>query len=227
MNVRRILRFCLCGLLAIVGIGAALVAYFVYVPAPEIPSLTGTFTRDSIEVNGLTRTYRTYTPRGLARGAPLVLVLRGAGQSGVQMRIETGYAFDRLADTHHFVVVYPNARAHGGDWNSCGTVGDDTAEGPGIDDVRFLTSVVDKLVTEIGIDPSRTFAAGSSRGGFMALRLALEAPSRFRSVAAVSASVHTPDNFKCKPPQSGTSSVMIMNGTEDPLARSTEATSTY
>jgi polyhydroxybutyrate depolymerase len=217
MKVVRVLRFFLWGLLAIVGIGAALIAYFVYTPAPEIPALTGTFTKDSIEVNGLTRTYRTYTPRGLPRGAPLVLVLHGAGQNGAQMRIETGYGFDRLADTHHFAVVYPNAYAHGGDWNACGTVGDESAAGPGIDDVRFLTAVVDKLVSEIGVDPNRTFAAGSSRGGFMALRLALEAPSRFRAVAAVSANVHTPDNFKCKPTQSGTPSVMIMNGTKDPL----------
>src|SRR4029077_17678604 len=110
---------------------------------------------------------------------------------------------------------YPDA--HGGDWNACGTVGDVSANGPGIDDVRFLTGVVDKLVTEIGIDPSRVFAAGSSRGGFMAFRLALEVPSRFRAVAAVSASVHMSDNFKCKRAQNGTSSVMIMNGTEAPL----------
>ena len=33
----------------------------------------------------------------------------------------------------------------------------------------------------------------------------------------MSANVHTPDNFKCKPAQNGTSSIMIMNGTEDPL----------
>jgi polyhydroxybutyrate depolymerase len=55
-----------------------------------------------------------------------------------------------------------------------------------------------------------------SAGGFMSLRLALEAPSRFRAVAAVSASVQTPDNFKCKPAGPGTS-VMIMDGTRDPL----------
>ena len=212
-----ILRFCLWGVLAIVGLGVALFAYFVYTPASEIPTLSGTFTKDTIVVNGLTRTYRMYAPRGLARGAPLVVVMHGSGQSGVQMRIETGYGFDRLADTHHFAVVYPNAHAHGGDWNACGIVGDDIADGSAIDDVGFLTDVVDKLVTEIGVGPGRTFAAGSSRGGFMALRLALEAPSRFRAVAAVSANVHTPDNFKCKPTQSGTSSVMIMNGTEDPL----------
>lgn len=51
----------------------------------------------------------------------------------------------------------------------------------------------------------------------MAFRLALEAPPRFRAVAAVSASVPTPENFKCKPAGQGTSSVMIMNGTRDPI----------
>ena len=97
----------------VVGFGAALFAYFVYTPAAEIPPLTGTLTKDSIEVNGLTRTFRTYTPRALARGAPLVVVLHGSGQNGVQMRLETGYGFDRLADEHHFAVVYPNAYAQG------------------------------------------------------------------------------------------------------------------
>jgi polyhydroxybutyrate depolymerase len=154
-------------------------------------------------------------PRGVARGAPLVLVMHGSGENGAQMRIETGYEFERLADQHRCTIVYPNA--YEGDWNACGTVGDVSASGRGIDDVRFLTGLVDKLVTEIGVDPRRVFAAGSSRGGFMAFRLALEAPSRFRAVAAVSANVHTPDNFKCKPAPNGTSSVMIMNGTEDPL----------
>ena len=86
-----------------------------------------------------------------------------------------------------------------------------------IDDVGFLTGVVDKLITEIGVDRDRVFATGISRGGHMAFRLALEAPSRFRAVAAVSANVPTPENFKCKPAGQGTSSVMIMNGTMDPL----------
>src|SRR5207237_6949622 len=36
-------------------------------------------------------------------------------------------------------------------------------------------------------------------------------------VAAVSANVPSPENFKCKPAAQGTSSVIIMNGTDDPL----------
>ena len=213
----RTLGLCLLSLLLIVGVGVALLGYSMYSAAPADPHLSGTLAKETIEVDGLKRTYRTYVPQGLATGAPLVVVLHGSGENGPQMRIETGYGFDRAADTHRFAVAYPDALEHGGDWNACGTVGDVSANGSGTDDVRFLTAVVDTLVSDLGIDPGRVFAAGSSRGGFMAFRLALEAPSRFRAVAAVSANVHTPDNFKCKPAQNGTSSVMIMNGTADPL----------
>jgi polyhydroxybutyrate depolymerase len=213
-RVLRVLRFCLWSLLAIVGLGGALFGYFVYTPAPEIPHLSGTLTKGSIEVDGLTRTYRTYVPQGLAKGAPLVLVMHGSGENGAQIRIETGYGFDRTADTHGFAVVYPNA--YEGDWEACSIVGRLSTKGLTIDDVGFLTRLVDKLIREIGVDPGRVFAAGSSRGGSMAIRLALEAPSRFRAVAAVSASVPTPENFRCQPAGRSTS-IMIMNGTEDPL----------
>ncbi len=214
--MKKALRFCFWSLVVIVGLAGALFGYYVYTPAPEIPRLSGTLAKGSIWIDGLQRTYTIYVPRGLGKGAPLVLVLHGSGENGARMRIETGYGFERLADEHHFAVVYPNAE-NGGDWNACGTVGDIGANGSGIDDVGFLTGLTDKLVGEIGIDPDRVFAAGSSRGGFMVLRLALEAPSRFRAVAAISANVHAPENFKCKPARNGTSSVMIMNGTEDPL----------
>ena len=214
-RVLRVLRFCLWSVLVIVGLGGALVGYYVYTPASEIPQLSGTLTKGSIEVGGLKRTYTTYVPRGLAKGAPLVLAMHGSGENGAQMRIETGYGFDRLADEHGFAVVYPNG--YEGYWNGCNIVGDYSANTLNIDDVGFLGAVADKLVTEIGVDPGRVFATGISRGGSMALRLALEAPSHFRAVAAVSENVPTPENFKCKPAGHGTSSVMIMNGTEDPL----------
>ena len=213
--MRRVLRFFLWGLIVIVGLGGALFGYFVYSPAPEVPQLSGTLTKGTIEVGGLKRTYLTYVPRGLAKGAPLVVVMHGSGENGAQMRIETGYGFDRLADEHGFAVVYPNG--YEGYWNGCNIVGDYSANRLNIDDVGFLAGMADKLITEIGVDPGRVFATGISRGGHMAFRLALEAPSRFRAVAAVSENVPMPENFKCKPAGHGTSSVMIMNGTEDPL----------
>ena len=215
-RVRRVLRFCLWSLLAVVGLGAALVGYSVYsyTSAPEVPQLSGTLTKGTIEVDGLTRTYRTYVPQGLAKGAPLVVVMHGSGENGAQIRIETGYGFDRTADRHGFAVVYPDANE--GDWETCSIVGRLSTKGLAVDDVGFLTRLVDRLIGDIGVDPVRVFAAGSSRGGSMAIRLALEAPSRFRAVAAVSASVPTPENSRCKP-VGRSASIMIMNGTKDPL----------
>ena len=216
--MRRVPRFIFrgfIGVVALVGVLGALLGYFGYSPDPEVPQLSGTLTRETMTVGGLERIYRTYVPRALAKGSALVVVMHGAGENGARIRIETGYGFERLADEHGFAVVYPNA--HEGYWDVCTIVGGVSANGPNMDDVGFLTAMVDKLVGEIGVDPGRVFAAGSSRGGFMAFRLALEAPSRFRAVAAVSANVPSPENFQCKPAGQGTSSVMIMNGTNDPL----------
>src|SRR5437867_3820686 len=216
--MRRLLRFLLRALIAVVAFAVVLVAlfvYFVYTPLSAVPRLSGTLTKGTITVAGLTRTYSTYVPLELPKGAPLVVVMHGAGENGARMRVETGYGFERLADEHGFAVVYPNA--YEGYWDVCTIAEDVSANGLNIDDVGFLMRMVDKLVSEISIDPARVFAAGSSRGGFMAFRLALEAPSRFRAVAAVSANVPSPENFKCKPKRQGTPSVMIMNGTDDPL----------
>jgi polyhydroxybutyrate depolymerase len=213
-TVLRFLVFCLLSLLGLVALCGALFGYFVYTPPPEIPHLSGTLTKGSIEVGGLKRTYTTYIPRGLAQGAPLVVVMHGSGENAARIRAETGYGFDRLADEHGFAVVYPNSYTF--DWDDCGKVGDVSVNGVNIDDVGFLVALVDKLITEFGIDRGRVFATGVSAGGFMSIRLALEAPSRFRAVAAVAANMPTPENSKCKPVGQGTS-VMIMNGTKDPL----------
>ena len=213
--MRRVLFFLLRSGIVLVALGAALFGWFAYSPAPEVPRLSGKLTRGTVEAGGHARTWRTYVPKGLKRGAALVIALHGSGEDGARMRIATGYGFERLADEHGFAVVYPDA--YDGHWNACNVVGDYAANRLDIDDMGFLTGLADSLITEFGLDPGRVYATGISRGGHMAFRLALEAPSRFRAVAAVAANVPTPDNFKCKPAGQGTSSVMIMNGTSDPL----------
>jgi polyhydroxybutyrate depolymerase len=210
----RFVRFFLVSLVVLVFAGAVLFWYFLYTADPTPPTLNGVATRGSIKVGGIKRSYRTYVPKSIKPGAPVLLVLHGSGQNGAQIGMETGYGFERLADLHGYAVVYPNAITF--DWNDCSKVGDFSINGVAVDDVGFLNALVDKLVVEFGSDRQRVFATGVSSGGFMALRLALEAPSRYRAVAAVSAGVQTPANFKCSP-VAGVTSVMLMNGTRDPL----------
>ena len=83
-RVPRFLRFFLWGLIVVVALGGALFGYFVYSPAPEVPRLSGTLAHGTIEMGGRTRTYLTYVPLGLRKGAPLVVVMHGSGQNGAQ-----------------------------------------------------------------------------------------------------------------------------------------------
>jgi polyhydroxybutyrate depolymerase len=215
--MKRVLRFALFGLaslLALVALGAALFAYFIYTPEPAPPQLSGTISKASMQVAGVTRSYRTYVPKGLPKGAPLVLVMHGSGEGPQAIRVGTGYGFERLADQHGFAVVYP--KSFGFDWNDCSSIGDTAVNGVRGDDAGFLAALVEKMVGEIGVDPNRVFATGVSNGGSMALRLALEHPQRYRAVAAAMANVPAPQNFQCQP-VAQTPSIMIINGTEDPL----------
>lgn len=220
INVRvrmfvRLLLWSIAGLATIAVLGAGLLFCLIWTPAPAMPHLSGTLSRGAIQVAGVERTYSLYMPRNLAPGAPLIVAMHGSDGTGARMRIATGYGFERLADQNGFAVVYPNA--FDGNWNACNIQGDYAANRLNIDDVGFLTALADQIAREIGVNRDRVFAIGISRGGQMAYRLAVEAPSRFRAVAAVAANVPTPENFKCRPQALGATSTMIMNGVEDPL----------
>lgn len=201
-------------LLAFITLAAGLFGYLIYTPDPTEPALTGTFSKASIDVNGEQYTYRMYLPKQLPQGAPLLLVLHGSGQNGAQIRLETGYGFDRLADTKQFGVVYPSSKSF--DWHDCSKTGDFQVDGRELDHVAYLNQLVDTLLATNQFDRNRVFVTGVSSGGFMSLRLALQSPSRFRAVAAVSANLPSAENSKCTAP-GATSSVMLMNGTADPL----------
>ncbi len=188
--------------------------YFVHAPLPEAPPLSGKLKQDTMAFGGRQRTYLAYVPADLKPGAPLVVSMHGSGGDGAGMRSQSGYEFDRLADRHGFVVAYPDGVE--GYWNGCNRVGDYAANALNIDDVGFLVTLAEKLSAQFALDPGRVFATGMSRGGAMALRLAVEAPDRVRAIASMGASVPVESNDKCAAAGGGVS-VMIVNGVGDPL----------
>jgi polyhydroxybutyrate depolymerase len=99
--------------------------------------------------------------------------------------IQTG--FDRQAEAGGFLAVYPNGWKRA--WNAgrcCGR-----AARTGIDDVGFLTALLDELESRYPIDPSRIHATGISNGGMMAYRLASELGERFAAIAPVASAMVT------------------------------------
>lgn len=165
------------------------------------------------------RYWQEFVPARGAEGAPVVMVLHGGGQS--MRRI-----FDRpaggsarwagIAAREDILLVAPNGVAlRSGDtagnrqsWNDF-----DQRATTDVDDVGFLTALVDRVISEHGADRSRVYITGASNGGMMTFRMLLERPDLFAAAAAFISSL--PD-ASLRPPARPTP-ILIVNGTEDRL----------
>jgi polyhydroxybutyrate depolymerase len=125
----------------------------------------------TISVGGRQRTYHLYRPSSLPPSAPaaLVVVLHGGFGTGAQAK--SAYGWDAEADSQHFVVAYPDGldRAWAVGGGCCGVPGR-----TGVDDVAFITQLVDAVAHQLPIDPARVYATGMSNGGLLAYRLACD-----------------------------------------------------
>jgi polyhydroxybutyrate depolymerase len=211
----RILRITAVGLgLVAFAFGAAW-GYWIYTPSIEpVPALDGELLEGSLPVGGSLRHFRWYRPDTVAVAPPLVFVLHGSMGDGRLARRSTYYEFDRLADRHGFLAVYPDGfEQH---WNDCRAAAPYSANTQNIDDVAFFSAMIDHFVAEQHANPQRVYATGISNGGQMSYRLALELPERMAAVAAVAASLPDDANLDCV--KSGRAvAVLVMNGTEDPM----------
>lgn len=158
------------------------------------------------------RAYLLYVPQRSVPKPPLLVLLHGSRQTAQDLRVATGYAFDRLADQHGFIVVYPEG--HGRRWNDCRAKGRFAARKLNLDDVGFLLALVDRLAETAGIDATRVFFAGYSNGGQLAFRMALERPERVAGIAAFAANLPSDENWLCHRGRRPVSALLI-NGTGD------------
>ncbi len=185
---------------------------FLWIAAAEPKALRGMVCARTIEVGGRERSYLQYRPAQAAERPSVVVVLHGSLQDARRIRTWTGFGFDRLADEHGFVTVYPNGLS--GNWNECRRHGPSLARRDGINDVAFILAVIERVCGDCCGDPARVFVAGYSSGGHMAFRLAFEASGKIAAVAAIAAGLPTADNLTvAMPPQQV--ATLIMNGTAD------------
>jgi polyhydroxybutyrate depolymerase len=166
--------------------------------------------------DGSTRTYRIHVPRSLPRDTPvpLLVALHGGFGSGAQFEANSG--FDALADAHHFIVVYPDgtpirargALANARVWNGghcCGP-----AARQQVDDVGFISQLIDRISGQHDIDARRVYAAGHSNGAIMSYRLACELSDK---VVAIGIQAGSLEVDRCAPTHPV--SVLHIHGTAD------------
>jgi polyhydroxybutyrate depolymerase len=180
----------------------------------KIPEDPNTYTR-SIMHDGLERTYRIHIPPSFNNNTsvPLVFVLCGGGGTadGMERSLTLG-GFNALSDEGGFIVIYPDGfEKH---WNDGRNVSY-TAHQKNIDDVGFISALIDKHTEEYNIDSKRVYVTGMSNGALMSYRLAGELSEKITAIAPVAGNI--PEDMVSQYSPSKPISVLLISGTDDPL----------
>jgi polyhydroxybutyrate depolymerase len=159
----------------------------------------------TLTFGGIERQYKLYRPAALKRDVPVPLVLVLHGGFGNGANAEASLHWDRSADAHGFVVLYPDGIARA--WNAGACCGQPMQRQ--IDDTGFLTALAEQTIRDENIDPHRVYATGISNGAMMAYRLACEAPLAFAAIGPVAGTF----SKACEHPKP--TSVLAIHGLDD------------
>lgn len=157
----------------------------------------------SLTSGSLKRTYRVHIPPAAKNDRPLPVVLNFHGRSGTGIDQEITSGLVPVADREGFILVSPDGTGTPMGWSAGATAPNN------IDDVRFVSDILDTLQKELCVDTTRVYATGFSNGAFMTSRLACAMPDRIAAVVAVGG-VDFPGR-KCN----STIPVLAIHGTAD------------
>lgn len=194
----------------------------------------GDYTR-TLMLEGGTRTYYVHVPPGAVGpgAAPLVFAFHGGGMTAIG---DGGLAFENFAqvqpksDSAGFVLVEPEGTpalplTQPGAldvWNAGNCCEQAEQKNSNVDDVGFVSAMIDAVSLETCIDPKRVFATGISNGAMLSHRLACQLSDRIAAIAAVSGGMGNRDLdalpspttlFPCNP--SRPVPVLHIHGTQD------------
>ena len=156
--------------------------------SPNVPPVDKVYRFDeTISVDGLVRNYTLNLPPDYydSSGFSLVIALHGGGGSPSQFE-RTSFLTDK-SKASGFIVVYPEGTGIIKTWNAgtcCGS-----AITHQINDVKFISQLIDQLIAVYKINPKKVYATGHSNGGMMCYRLACELSNKIAAIAANSSTM--------------------------------------
>jgi len=205
---------------------AAVISAMAGAPTPSNQPVPAAGNHDeSIDVgtgaNKMTRTFIVHVPPGFdgKSKVPVVIMLHGAGGSGAGAMPETGW--DAKAEREGFIAVFPdgtpprpalparfllNPRL----WDD-GSGRGAIAAGK-VDDVGFISAMIDYLETRYAADPERIYCTGFSNGASMTFSVGLNLSNRIAAIAPVSGHLWYRDKQLSYPVP-----LLFIIGTKDPL----------
>lgn len=167
------------------------------IPTPGTVSFEG-----YIVHGGFARRYLAIRPEVAVPGAPVLVLLHPRDETPEQMANIA--AAGRLAAEEGAWVLLPEGS--GRTWS-------DRHYLEFVDDVGFLTALLDQVIPQHRLDASRVYFAGFSNGGYMAERFACDRAERVAGIATVGAPLRDSVGERCA--LTRPMSVIQFHGTED------------
>ncbi len=163
-----------------------------------VPLITG-YAGDvngSFMYGGMKRNYMLHVPPQYTETDSLPVVLNLHGGGGSPQQHATFSQMNTKADSAGFFVLYPNGTMlpvgyfgwNAGEW----TLGN-------VDDVGFISALLDTIEANYRIDTLRIYATGFSMGAMMCHRLACELSGRIAAFAPVEGGLTLNDWNSCQP----------------------------
>lgn len=141
---------------------------------------------ETITVDSRARTYTLNLPPNYYSASDFSLVIAMHGGGGDAAQFESTSRLTEKANAAQFIVVYPEGVKSTGvlaarTWNAGACC--DYAVVNNIDDVKFISQLIDKLLAGYKINPKKVYATGHSNGGMLSYRLACEIPNKIAAIA--------------------------------------------
>lgn len=194
----------------VVAVSTALVTFGGLTPIGAV-DVAGQTVERAIVVDGQQRTFLIHVPNDVTApgGLPVLIVLHGGGGNGKQVERSTG--FSGLADEEGFIAVYPDGtgrlprRLTWNAYNCCAH-----AHTEAIDDVAFISALIDELSADPRVDASRIYITGHSNGAMMTFRIACELADKIAAAAPYAGALNSDTCAPSRPVP-----ILIMNGEDD------------
>ena len=178
----------------------------------EISENKGLFYQTAL-FDGLSRSYILYIPSSYDENenSPIVFNLHGgSGTAEEQMN----YVSDmrNISDNENFILVYPQAHSDSNGipiWNLGGV----NSKATDVDDVGFISHLINKIAEFYSVDRERVYVAGFSNGGYLSFELACKLSTEIAAFASVAGHMFIDTYNDCLPTHP--TPFLSINGTED------------
>jgi polyhydroxybutyrate depolymerase len=146
-----------------------------------------------------------------SKPTPLVLLLHGySASSFAQVRL---FGLLDGSEKHGYLIAYPDGLTDADGkqfWNA--TDACCNFDNNPVDDVAYLSAVLDDVQAKYNVDPKRIFVIGHSNGGYMAHRLGCDVGERLAAIVSL-AGMQWKDPAKC--PAAAKLNVLQVHGDDD------------